>query len=503
MAIKPVSGEIQSQEINDNLSYLDSKASNPFTAAASSGDKVTMELLGDDVKAAMVGDTDLAEGFFETNRGVTYPLMNIERDGELHEVQERVKRSILSAKVIGAKPNKLYAIDWIGNGFVSQGKTLWGMQITEYPRGESINTSDQRFLTYYSTDDFSEPTDTIVSRTIHIPEENIFFEVTYDRSEFQGTALNIARDNGRGYGCVIHHDNYIYDTSRNTESESSLFFSKTSPTEFTVYIPIANKFLGHTFYYVDRPYESGIKNSNVRLWSYKRAAEYDASMSLVRNFYTEATQDLMIRENDVTDYIGGDAHGDEILQNVEIYVDGRLLESNDIYSVNCSDVKIIQTTFLYRDTSVTDGVLEHVATAKKMHIVDKDGYSLNVSLEFHEELSLRDCFIGALSMSRKNSNDIDLFFKAVFGDTLTEVDLTATESTFERVENVNDVYIFGNGIAINWNATKKENIAGARTWINNSAALQTKLYPSYVPVNYQTNIGEIFSQKTHYKYVIS
>src|SRR5699024_126648 len=104
---------------------------------------------------------------------------------------------------------------------------------SEYPRGDELKSSDQRILMHYSADEFPEPTDEIVSRTVEIPNENLIFEITYDRSQFQGSALNIARAGGRGFGCVIHQDNYIYSGIKKNSAESQrLLFSKTG-NEFT------------------------------------------------------------------------------------------------------------------------------------------------------------------------------------------------------------------------------------------------------------------------------
>ncbi|PFC85174.1 hypothetical protein CN272_22235 [Bacillus anthracis] len=292
------------------------------------------------------------------------------------------------------------------------------------------------------------------------------------------------------------------------DDTNNIVFSKTA-NEFTVYTKSSTgtRFVGYSFRYTEKPYISGDKTSNVKLWSFKKAAEYKKntkfSYELVRDFYNDATQDLMIRENKVNDYIGGAAHGDEVLQSVRIFVDDREIDPKSVTSFIGKEMKMIQTTYLYRDTSTTNGELIHVATARKMHVVNKGGYSIDVSVEFHAALSLRECQIGSMSMNRTDKNGNIIFKEAIFGGYLTSEDLTAVATEFNKYENQEDIFVLGNDISINWDTKRKENISGNKTWINNSAATLTKVYSSYIPNDYVTKVGEVFRQRTHYFYNVT
>lgn len=444
-------------------------------------------------------------GYLENNRGAIYPLMNIMRDGAMHPVQEMVKDVVLSARVYGASPDKFYCLEWIGNGFVSSGKALWGVGISEFKReGNSFNTETRREIVKYNNDIIPEQTEDIISRTIEIKSEGLVFEITYDRSKILGSAINIARTEGRAYGCVIHQDNYVYrtDSLKDLTSEN-LRINKTA-NEFTVYQEQpSGKHLGYTMRYSDRPYVEGVKTSNVKLWSFKDASEYSQDGSKLRTFYQNATQDLMIRESKVTDYMGGDAHGDEILQSVELFVDGKEIGIDESHIINCKEVKLVQTTHLYRDTIYTNGELEHVATARKLHIFNKDGYMLDVTLKFHESVTLRECQIGAVSMNRKDEENNNLVEKAIFSNSLAEVDLQEVTSDYVYVDNAEKVYITGNNAGINWKTNRLSNEQNNRTWVNTSNANMVKLYSSYCSNGYTTEIDEVFSQQTLYEYIIS
>ncbi|PFC88564.1 hypothetical protein CN272_11365 [Bacillus anthracis] len=286
------------------------------------------------------------------------------------------------------------------------------------------------------------------------------------------------------------------------DDENNIVFAKT-PTAFTVYAKSTGaKYIGYSFRLTEKPYIAGDKTSNVKVWSYKKSAEYKKNIKfnyeIIREFYTSATQDLMIRENGVTDYMGGEAHGDEVLQSVRMFVDDREINPNASINLVGREVKLLQTTFLYRDTQYTNGQLIHVATARKVHVINKSGYSIDVSVEFHKDISLRECHMGALSMNRKDSGGNYIFKEAIFGRYLTSEDLTTTATEFNKYQDVEDIFIIGNDISVNWRTKRKENISGNKTWINNSTDTLTKIYSSYIPNDYAVKVGEVFQQKTHY-----
>lgn len=280
-----------------------------------------------------------------------------------------------------------------------------------------------------------------------------------------------------------------------------VFFKK--PNSFTVYVKsTGTRYIGYSFRYTEKPYIAGDKTSNVKLWSYKNASEYNKkikfSYELIREFYPNATQDLMVRENGVTDYIGGEAHGDEVLQSVRMFVDDREINPDSSIELVGREFKMIQTTFLYRDTQYTNGQLIHVATARKVHVVNKSGYIIDVSVEFHRDTSLRECHMGALSMNRKDASGNFIFKEAIFGGYLTSEDLTTTATEFNKYQDVEDIFVIGNDISVNWRTKRKESISGNKTWINNSTDTLTKIYSSYIPNDYVAKAGEIFQQRTHY-----
>ena len=207
--------ETQIQQVNADITLVNSKTSNPLASAAASGEKVTMALLSEEVQQAIIGTTpiEVARGL-DNNKGSLFPLKNVPRDNILNTVDSRINNIFLSAKVTGARPDKFYMIEWIGNGLVENGTTYWGMTISEYTRNVQggIDTSTRRELLNRRNDPFPQTTDTVVSRTISIDNGKLTFDIVYDRSEFT-TFFNLVNSTGTdgvGKGCVIHPDNYSY-----------------------------------------------------------------------------------------------------------------------------------------------------------------------------------------------------------------------------------------------------------------------------------------------------
>lgn len=220
MAIKPVSGKIESQELNNNFSYLDAHASNPIGVIQSSGRKITLDLLGNDVKAAMSGNTEItaAQGYFENNRGVDYPLRNMLFNGEIKDINNRAKNAILDVKIFGAKVDKIYRLLYVSNGFESKNKERWGITLAEYDKSTLSETnSDYRWLFIFNDDDrqgnegnanYQKGSDGI--DTITVDNGEIACSVTVDRGYLTDNNWNSMTVSNDAPTAFIDPSNYFF-----------------------------------------------------------------------------------------------------------------------------------------------------------------------------------------------------------------------------------------------------------------------------------------------------
>src|SRR5699024_7886733 len=126
----------------------------------------------------------------QINKGKTYPLLTTKEDGVEHPLTDEVKNVVLSAKVIGARKDKFYAIQYIANGFDEK----YGMILSECDRDDDGYSRDSRRILIDFRDEYfnhEEPEGDIVHRTVHIPNENLSFEIVYDRSEITSFPLGL------------------------------------------------------------------------------------------------------------------------------------------------------------------------------------------------------------------------------------------------------------------------------------------------------------------------
>lgn len=344
--------------------------------------------------------------------------------------------------------------------------------------------------------------------------ESIVFNVKDGTTYVDTTQINSAQiTNGRfgiddeivlisylGYGRVTSPAE-LFELNNDSTGVSLL----KGPNYITIHVQQeGSDYVGYNFLKIIKSYVPGDKTSHIDIWSFRKFAEYKRTgkhtFTHVRDLYDNATQDLMIRESGVSDYMGGAAHGDEIKQSLKIYLDDKELDEGTTYTnMYGKEFKMILKTHLYRDTDFTNGDLQHLATAYKTYTVNKDGYTLDVEVEWHEEVTLRECQIGALSLNKKDEQGNFIFNEAVLGGMKEVCDMTATKSEFNRVSNVDEVYFKGDDLTLNWSATKFNWLDGNSTVMNQSNAHMNKLYPNYILNGYTTKVNEVFKQTTKYK----
>lgn len=85
--------------------------------------------------------TELKElGSLEINSGSKYPLKPQIRNGAVSEIDPQINDAVLDIKILGAKPNKWYKLDWLGNGTTVWGDPNYSIYITEFDKNNWGNT---------------------------------------------------------------------------------------------------------------------------------------------------------------------------------------------------------------------------------------------------------------------------------------------------------------------------------------------------------------------------
>lgn len=151
------------------------------------------------------------------NRGKDFPLKSVQLGAQAPvEIADHVKNVILDAKVSGAKPDMLYRITFIANGFVQGGSPRYGVSVGEYRKSDGWR--ERWVFTYndgdtpenhqnYTMEKGSDGIDTIVAS-----RDDIVVSITVDRAAISASSspdfLNLNSGIGNSPSAVIHPSTY-------------------------------------------------------------------------------------------------------------------------------------------------------------------------------------------------------------------------------------------------------------------------------------------------------
>ena len=67
-------------------------------------------------------------------------------------------------------------------------------------------------------------------------------------------------------------------------------------------------------------------------------------------------------------------------------------------------------------------------------------------------------------------------------------------------ENLERLILTGDGVGCTIEIDRLNNVPGNVSWVANFAEVNSKFYSSYVPNGYTTKVGEVWKQKTNFKF---
>ena len=438
------------------------------------------------------------------NRGKMYPLINMKVGGTSVNFNENVKNYITDASVDNAEHGRVYQIESIRNGYYDN----YGLTIASYLKpsnGSIYESSKKRVITHKDPLDIIEKDNyiTMISKSPY-PEGEIV-SVTFEKGF---NFLNLSEtESGTSFGLIIDPSKYVYkNESDNKGIDSSIFMDKKAD-RLTIYTEKSNgNYLGIEIRHQKKDIELNA-SSNYDLYQVRTIKEYGRKGEIftpIRSFIDESTpttMDLMIKENDDMDYMGGINHGDEVNKYTLLLVDGQPVNLNSIGFYKAKEIKLVQRNNLYRDSVYTEGVLEHLATVGKEHIFNRDGYTLHNTVNWHESINIVQAFLGSLSLYRTDEKgNGPLWHTAVSDITYTPYNLKTVGGQMPSAENVDKMILMGEKISCVVTATRLDRRKGNQTWIANFADQNSKLYFSYVPNGYKTSVNEVWKQDTNFEF---
>lgn len=388
------------------------KATNPLGAMLSAGQKVTMDLLANDVKEAMVGNTGIttAKGYLENNRGVIFPLMNVTRDGVLYTVSETVKNVLLDAKVINAKKGKIYAVTYIANGLSGS----YGVSIYEYDKSTfgTDSAASRRMLVYYNRD-WAKTVKTGITNIVIEDEvkEGVTFHLTIDFSQITGDNLNISNTtNGQAYGAIIDESLYTYrpDNFLELQAGNSLPLVCYRPNGYDINIKFSyNNSQNMILKFAELGINKIIHLKEIHLQNRTSAAigaDFESNKTLLYNATSDWISPYRIRavnNGNSNGYLTtGGNHGTESGSgfptatkdaSVGVYADNKEVRTGDLVYVN--EKVVIQTTnyvSAMNTIDLTTGVKRDVLKEMVTYTITPKNISVTVEFEALEDITMRD-----------------------------------------------------------------------------------------------------------------
>lgn len=207
------------------------KADNPVGSMLSNGQKIPFSLWDDEAKQAISGSANLTTNLgIEKNKGVDYPLKAMTRDEKISSSSEKIKNGILDIKVLGAKKEKYYRLEWLGNGVELLGGERYDVLLSEYNAATYSSNSSIGVNKLITLDDKlglnkGNKEGNVVTKIFTSLRENISIEITYDKSVI-GTHTVLNDVNGSGYSFIIDETCYIYSSDVIEQSNPSMYVKK-------------------------------------------------------------------------------------------------------------------------------------------------------------------------------------------------------------------------------------------------------------------------------------
>ncbi len=323
-------------------------------------------------------------------------------------------------------------------------------------------------------------------------EEGTAYEIEYSAANYLKTAMNshntrLASLANAMFGYYASADAYVnpkplyvkYDTGFSIEGAQN---------GIHLYIPTENGYIDHT--YVHTVSDATARNSDV--WRLSVAYMCDDELKNPVAITTpNAEWDMALMLSGRGDFIGGWAHGDELMTDVKFYVDG--VETDVTTLTKATEFKkleIIENSIGYDPSNNTTAVLKH----HKEYTVTHAGIRLEQKVEWLGEYQLSHSY---LAMMPPTKTYTDAFYT-----TLTEpADLNLSEHGTYYVDGTTSVTVYGKESGLYFTMTVNDYDTFIKPYMSiadNGGGSYNKMYFTFVK-NGTVLKGDVWETFTHYK----
>lgn len=343
-------------------------------------------LYGYDGTVWVRSDYDPSRAGYLKYSGSNAPMQSRSRDGVVSAASTLMNNAILDAKVYGAKPGKLYRIEWVGNGITQFGDSnKYAILISEYDEASynSNSVSGVRKLQELGDGDYSLlPVEGgVVNRVIKCANDpSIIVNLSYMPSLINSTQAAFNSTYNGGYSWVIDPINYVELPL--SELEAKADSANLIKEEFDI-LPLLRKTRDGVESSISTSAKTGIVAANVygaKAGKFYRIEFIGGGVELSGI----ARYDILIDEYDVDNYATDSATGRRnIIKLGDLTVGGGLVQP--------AGNLCIQTMKSTRDPSITVVVVydPSVISAGSQMILNSSGgsnYSAVIHPKFYSAL---------------------------------------------------------------------------------------------------------------------
>lgn len=259
--------------------------------------------------------------------------------------------------------------------------------------------------------------------------------------------------------------------------------SKANPKRYTQYL-IEHK---------EIPYAPGDKYSNVKVNTLNGAKAVTRNMD---NTFTSGTDlvhggawDVAIREINVSDGVGGIAHGDELQNFFKVKTDGNNADIPTTLT-HYQSVDFVAGSELFRD-SQTFADLQKLATHYKSFEFTGEGLIMDSNVKFLRDATLNYMYLGMCPINKQFTD------KAYSDIDVVENDLTATADIHTEKQNVNNISVYGTTASVDVQVLERMTDLTENTRIEEVS--YNKIYFDLADNNEVAKEGNVYRLKTKFE----
>lgn len=295
------------------------------------------------------------------------------------------------------------------------------------------------------------------------------------------------------------------------DAGDSLIVKKTTDT-IDIYIKGGNKNSNRYIHYPLRHFfkelDPTVAASNYDIWKVEECYEVEKdtgiNFTIKKQLVLKGEWELAIREKGASDSIGGNTHGDEVMTDVALLVNGVRKDINAVENFVCETLTLIVHSDLFRDNTVTSGELVRFGTHLKYYTFTRDGMVVYQEVKYERATTLTFGYLSMLPIFRKDKSGLQITDEAYRDDEYKVYDVSTegfTHKLYERTPGIKQAWIYGKESGIS--ATVE--ILDRNVWLPNenmridNPAAYNKFYFDFCGNEYKTEVGEVWKQRSKFK----